>query len=266
MRSVLPSSKSAAGLACLLILFAALTASADTKAGGSAPVIDEQPISRVATEGGPVSFFVVAHAPAAMTFEWRKGTVPLTNDSRVSGATNSVLNIDPLQLSDTSNYVVVVSAGGFATTSAPVSLVVSQLVAPQFPTGGTGTVINAYGQIGDVYRVEINANFSGYQTNGYMTNRTGVATYTARWPNDGVFRQVRTRYDRLLPVMSRPTPQDRASFTVYGKRNEVWRIDSSSDLFLWTPGITVTNTNGVVRFSDPQLQLPAMRFYRISLP
>jgi hypothetical protein len=249
-----------------MIFAATHTARAGAKAGGTAPVIDEQPISRVATEGGPVSFFVAAHANAAMTFEWRKGTQALTNDSRVSGATNSVLNIDPAQTSDTTNYTVVVTASGLSVTSAPVSLVVSQLVAPQFPTGSTGTVINAYGQIGDVYRVEINANFSGYQTNGYTTNRTGVATYTARWPSDGVFRQVRTRYDRLLPVLSRPTSQSRGSFTAYGKVNQTWRFETSSDLQLWSPVTTVVNSNGVTRFNDPQLQLPSIRFYRISPP
>src|SRR4051812_16065152 len=78
------------------------------RATGTPPVIDEQPIGRTVTEGGFAAFSVLAHGPAPMSYQWWKGSQLLTNDTRVSGATNLVLNIDPVQLSDATNYFAVV--------------------------------------------------------------------------------------------------------------------------------------------------------------
>ena len=46
----------------------------------------------------------------------------------------------------------------------------------------------------------------------------------------------------------------------------VGRLDGATSLPNWVPILTVTNTTGWVKFSDPALQPPAIRFFRISPP
>ena len=54
------------------------------------PIIDEQPMGRVATEGGPVAFSILAHSPKLLKYQWQKDGVPLTNSARLTGATTGV--------------------------------------------------------------------------------------------------------------------------------------------------------------------------------
>jgi hypothetical protein len=237
------------------------------RASGTPPVIDEQPIGRTVTEGGFVALSVLAHATAPMSYQWWKAGQLLTNDTRVSSATNLVLNIDPVQLSDATNYFAVVSSSGGAVTSATVSLVVSQLLVQFTATGTTGAVMTMFGQVGDVYRIEHNVNFSGYTTNGYATNVTGVTQGAAHWNNDGLIHQLRVKLDRMLPVVyPLRASNGTAGFRAYGKLNQAWRCDTSSDLSAWTPLGTVTNSTGWLTFFDPRLTLPPVRFYRIAPP
>jgi hypothetical protein len=253
-------------LLLISILLTTWRTSAATKAAGDPPVIDEQPIGRKVTEGGHATLSVLAHGTGPLTFQWRKGQEPLTNSARLTGATNAVLNIDPALRADTSNYTVVVTTGTASVTSAPVSLVVTQLVISSPVPTGTGAVIHLYGQIGDVYRVELNVNFGGWTTNGYATNRTG---HTEHFDNGvgGGFRQFRAAFERMLPVLyPLDASNGTAGFRAYGKLNQVWRCDTSSALPAWTPLGTFTNTTGWLTFYDPRLNLPPVRFYRIAPP
>jgi len=249
------------------ILLLGWPAAAAIKAGGEVPIIDEQPIGRNATEGGHATLSVLAHGTAALTYQWRKGSEALTNSARVTGATNAVLNIDPVLRADTSNYAVVVTAGTASVTSAPVSLVVSQLVISAPVPTGTGAVIHLYGQIGDVYRVELSVNFgASWTTNGYATNRTGHTEHFDNGVGGGI-RQFRAAFERMMPVIyPLPASNGTAGFRAYGKLNQVWRCETSSALPTWTPLGTFTNTTGWLTFYDPRLTLPPVRFYRIAPP
>jgi hypothetical protein len=250
-----------------LILLSGWRASAVVNAVGDTPVIDEQPIGRRATEGGHATLSVLAHANTTITYQWFKGSAPLTNDTRITGATTAVLNIDPALRADTSNYTVVVKVATMdSVTSAPVSLVVTQLFMSNPVPTGTGAVIHLYGQIGDVYRVELNVNFGGWKTNGYATNVTG---HTEHFDNGvgGGFRQFRAAFDRMFPVIyPLPGSNGTAGFRAYGKLNQVWRCETSLSLPNWFPLGTVTNERGWVTFYDPRLTLPPVRFYRIAPP
>jgi hypothetical protein len=251
-------------LGLALISLAGMQSPAATKAPGDPPVIDEQPIGRNVTVGGHVALSVLAHGDSALTYQWRKGPVNLVNDARISGATNAVLNIDPVLFSEGSNYTVVVTAGGVSTTSAPVSVVVNDiLIVPSPQTVGAN--ISVFGQIGDVYRVERRVNFGLWTTNSYATNYTGRAlTYDDGTGGPGL-RQFRGAVERMLPVIYTSNAAPR-TLRAYGKLNQVWRFESSSDFQQWSPILTVTNTTGWVHFNDPQLTPPPIRFYRISPP
>jgi hypothetical protein len=248
---------------------------------GDAPIIDTQPIARTVTDGGHASLSIVLSQGAApLSFQWWRNQQPLEDSARVSGSTNPVLNIDPAQSLDSGSYFITVSNNSGATTSAAVSLVVSQLVFNFTPVGGTGAWLNIFGQIGDVYRIEVNTNFTGYRTAGYATNATGQARYFDYDPGTG-FRQLRVRFNHMLPVLSLGGPNDGvtpllakagAAPTVlaYGKLNQVWRFESSADFIQWFSLATVTNTTGWVRFIDPTIDpgdvVPPRRFYRIAPP
>jgi hypothetical protein len=267
---VLPSLKwlRGAGLVLAVTLLSVHTASAAVKAAPDLPVIDEQPIGRIATAGGPVILSVKATSTSPLYYQWftNNHTQPITNSARVTGATNAVLNIDPALTTDSGGYSVVVSSSGGSTTSLVASVTVNSLLAQPTVTGATGVIVLLTGQIGDVYRMELNENFTGYKTNGYATNINGSVSYTYRWPNDGLFRLRRETVDRVLPVMYTTGRQTPTTVRAYGKLNQAWRFEISSDFLEWSPIQTITNTTGWVQFDDPQLTPPPLRFYRISPP
>ncbi|MEX2428450.1 MAG: T9SS type A sorting domain-containing protein, partial [Bacteroidales bacterium] len=98
------------------------------------PVITEEPASQaVCTAGNSASFSVTATG-AGLTYQWRKGTVTLTNGGNISGATSAILTIDPAVIADAAANYNVVIAGECAPndTSANASLVVNQK--PTTPT------------------------------------------------------------------------------------------------------------------------------------
>lgn len=256
-------------LACDHVLSATAGTGKVPSAGGTPPVIDEQPIGRTATAGGHVTLSVLAHGTAPLAFQWfaNFGDTPLTNSARLTGATNAVLNIDPALTSDSSQYSVLVSSTNGSVFSTYAGVVVNPLLTQFGNTGATGAVVVLTGQVGDVYRVELNVNFTGYKTNGYATNLSGSVSYTVQWPNDQLFRQLRVAVDRMLPVLyPRDSQGLAAGFRAYGKLNQIWRIDGATSLPNWVPILTVTNTTGWVKFSDPALQPPMIRFYRIAPP
>jgi hypothetical protein len=87
------------------------------------PVIITQPTNQIECEGSPASFSVVATG-AVLTYQWRKGTVNLTDGGSISGATTATLTIDPVSVSDVaSDYNVVISgACSLVITSVDASL------------------------------------------------------------------------------------------------------------------------------------------------
>ncbi|MFO1476018.1 MAG: GH32 C-terminal domain-containing protein [Verrucomicrobiota bacterium] len=75
------------------------------------PVITGQPSPVTANLGGPAGFSVTASGSSLLSYQWRSAGVPIT------GATNSSLNLFPVNLSSATNYDVVVSAGALSVTS-----------------------------------------------------------------------------------------------------------------------------------------------------
>lgn len=233
-------------------------------AAGDPPVIDEQPVGRIATEGGPLALSIMAHGTAPITYQWWKNGQPLTNTARLTGATNAVLGLDPLLLADTGNYAAVVSSTGGSVTSGPVSMVVSQLLFQVAPLGSTGALVTVLGQPGDVYRIEVSVNFGPWLTNGYTTNYSGRATFVDN-ASGGGFRNLRPRFERLLPVLSGPRRPDRF-MRAYGQLNQIWTLQGSENLQHWENVGTVTNLVGSTLLVDNAGVVLTNRFYRIAVP
>jgi hypothetical protein len=92
---------------------------------GPDPTIGAQPESRSVPFGEGVSFAVLAQGGGELTYQWRKDTVALTDDSRIGGSSTATLVINPISSSDGGVYDVVVSNPCTSATSDPATLTVS---------------------------------------------------------------------------------------------------------------------------------------------
>ncbi|HEY0548815.1 MAG TPA: immunoglobulin domain-containing protein [Verrucomicrobiae bacterium] len=233
-------------------------------AAGDAPVITDHPIGRNAMNGAHVALAVLAQGTAPLAYQWFRNGLPLANDARVTGAQGAVLNIDPARTNDIGAYIVVITNLSGSATSAPVSVNVSFINKILTVVSG-GLRIRLPGQVGDVYRIETSPNASGgpWHTNGYATNRTGEAVYNFRFSSttDGFIEAV---YDHMLPIFSAPNPERLdSSIRIYGKLNQIWRLQKSSNLLQWAEHSVITNSTGTARvFDDVDVQ----RFYRVIPP
>jgi hypothetical protein len=89
-----------------------------------APTITTQPIAQTASVGGNVTFTVAATGNPAVTYQWRKGGVPL------AGATAATLSLSNVSTSSAGDYDVVVTNGiAPAATSSIAPLTVNKLPA-----------------------------------------------------------------------------------------------------------------------------------------
>jgi len=96
--------------------------------------------------GGSVSFSATA-AGTDVTYQWRDGTVNLTNGGNISGATSSTLTISPVTLSDASSNYNVVVTGACSESVTPLSASLIVFDAPiiltqpasQIPCAGNST-------------------------------------------------------------------------------------------------------------------------------
>lgn len=76
----------------------------------TSPGIVTQPPSQFVMAGDAVSFQVAASGSAPFSYQWRRGTTPLVDGGRITGATSAMLHIDSVGPSDSgADYNVVVS-------------------------------------------------------------------------------------------------------------------------------------------------------------
>jgi len=86
--------------------------------------IAAQPQNHTNRTGESVSFSVAATGSAPLGYQWRKGDINLANDNRISGATNSTLTINNLQVDDAGLYSVLVSNAAGSVPSSSASLTI----------------------------------------------------------------------------------------------------------------------------------------------
>jgi len=102
-----------------------------------------QPTDATVNPGATLTFSVSAIGNAALSYEWRRNGVALTDGGRISGATSPTLTITGAQEADEGTYSVVVTnaaAGRSATSRGAVAVV---LGAPEIVTSPSATELNS---------------------------------------------------------------------------------------------------------------------------
>ena len=127
------------------------------------PIITSEPTNQTVLVGGTASFSVAATGAAPLSYQWK------SNGVSISGATNTVLTLTNVQLSQAGNYAVVVSNvyGGTLSSNAVLTVNPILLCAP-VPVGLVGW-----------WRAEGNALDSAGTNNGTLAGNTDV------WSRDG---------------------------------------------------------------------------------
>jgi len=99
------------------------------------------PWPRTDSVGDTARFEVVATGTSTLSYQWMKDNKTLSNDSRISGATSSILVIAGLDPADAGSYTVAASNSSGSGTSAAAKLVVlgsaTSLVPREMPAQGT---------------------------------------------------------------------------------------------------------------------------------
>ncbi|HEY6193143.1 MAG TPA: Ig-like domain repeat protein, partial [Bacteroidota bacterium] len=148
------------------------------------PSISGQPGSKAVCEGTSTTFSVTASG-TTLTYQWRKNGLPLTNGGDYSGVLTATLSINPVALTDSGTYDVVVSGVcPPSQTSNPAILTVNPspdvtITAPSAgctgSTGNTASVPNA--GIGATYNWSLNS--------GTITGGQGTPSITYTAPGNG---------------------------------------------------------------------------------
>ncbi|MDB6057129.1 MAG: large protein, partial [Verrucomicrobiales bacterium] len=123
------------------------------------PSITAGPTSATVNAGDPAMFAVAANGTPPLSFQWRR------NGTLVSGATDSAINISNAQQINAGSYdVVVTNAGGSATSSAAVLMVLDPPAFTAQPVSQT-----AFAGADIIFNVSV----------------TGAAPFTYKWRQDG---------------------------------------------------------------------------------
>ena len=145
--------------------------------------ISEGPSDQTACAGDSVSFSITASG-TGLTYQWRKGTVPLVDGGNISGVMNDTLTFNPVNISDAAlNYNVIVSGPSQpAFTSSGASLTVNPLPVPTI----AGNASICVGTAGNIYETETGmtnyvwtvSSGGAITAGGTSTNNTVTVTWT----------------------------------------------------------------------------------------
>lgn len=91
----------------------------------AAPTIVNHPVTQTATGGTIVTLSVVARGSEPLSYQWRKGSLPLSDTGVVSGALTSTLTLTGVSGDNAGSYDVVVTNGVGTTTSNAATLTVN---------------------------------------------------------------------------------------------------------------------------------------------
>ncbi len=103
------------------------------------------PTTQRADAGGTATFRVAATGTTAITYQWRRNLMNLSDGAGISGASGPVLTLTGVTLGQEDSYDVVVSNGSGNLTSSPAALLVNAApVVEAHPLGGTAGRGNTY--------------------------------------------------------------------------------------------------------------------------
>jgi hypothetical protein len=162
----------------------------------TAPLIITEPTNKNVCLGSSVSFKVTATG-TALTYQWKKGSVNLTNGGNISGATSSILTINPVSISDAAtNYNVVVSGTclpndtsvnaslaintAVAITTAPVNQIVCEGDFAIFYVDATGTNLTYQWRKGNINLIN-GGNISGVNSDTLIINPANISDSSSNY-------------------------------------------------------------------------------------
>ncbi len=96
----------------------------------AATTITQQPANANVAPGGTTNFIVAATGDGALTYQWQKNQVNLSNGGHYSGCTTATLTISSADANDAANYRCVVTGGCGSGTSSEAALTISSCVPP----------------------------------------------------------------------------------------------------------------------------------------
>lgn len=105
-----------------------------TVANNTAPTISAQPQSLTVAQGVDATFTVQASGSGTLTYQWKKGTTPLSDGGNISGSGTAVLTISGATSADIGSYSVVITNSAGSATSNAATLSVIAAVAPSITT------------------------------------------------------------------------------------------------------------------------------------
>ncbi len=139
------------------------------------PTIINQPQALAVTKGAQAVFSVYATGTGTLTYQWKKGGVP------IGGATNTALILNPVQYSDAGTYTVDVTDSNGTTTSASAGLSVNSPVGGDVDFGFfTNSTVN-----GTVYSVAVQPDGKVLIGGGFTAVNGAVRGRVARLNADG---------------------------------------------------------------------------------
>jgi hypothetical protein len=272
---------SAAGLYSVLVANSAGTIVSAEAAlfVSSPPMVVTHPTNQSVTLGSNVTFTVVASGGTPLTYQWRVNVAP------IPGANNQSLTITGAQLSSAGIYDVLVSDGTFSvfSSSAVLAVLPPFAITPQpvgMSTNVGGSATFTVGAVGL-------GTFNGPFTYQWTFNGTPLAGQTApslaftglALVNSGNYACVVdsplgsiTSSNALLTVFN-PFSVGTTSFqpgglfqmTASGDDGRAYRLESSTNLVIWTAVVTNTVSGGTATFTDSTAAGNVLRFYRIVL-
>ncbi len=146
----------------------AASAVATLTVNAAAPTLTGQPVSAVASTGGNAGFTVTATGTAPLSYQWRKGGVPLVDGGAVSGATTAALVLAGISAANGDTYDVVVANILGSVTSNAVTLTVN----PPPPS----TVAWTFATSGGVATADPTSGLTADITGGTLSQRNNLGT------------------------------------------------------------------------------------------
>ena len=245
----------------------------------SPPMVVTHPTNQSVTLGSNVTFTVVASGGTPLTYQWR------VNEAPIPGANNQSLTVTGAQLSSAGIYAVLVSDGTFSvfSSSAVLTVLPPFAITPQPVGKATNVGGSATFTVGAVGLGTFNGPFT-YQ---WTFNGAPLAGQTApslaftglALVNSGNYACVVdsplgsiTSSSALLTVFN-PFSVGATSFqpgglfqmTASGDDGRAYRLESSTNLVIWTAVVTNTVSGGTATFTDSTAAGNVLRFYRIVL-
>jgi len=137
----------------------------------SYPWLDSQPLTVTTNAGATVSFPVTVIGAAPLTYQWFNGTLPLTNNTNISGATNGTLTLSNITVADSGSYwLVATNAAGSISNLMATLTVTASSPAPVIVNGSSsfdrtlnGFAFDLTANVGQTIIIETSTNLIDWQ-------------------------------------------------------------------------------------------------------